>query len=126
MDHQDKGIKVPLLFSHTQTRQEVMTASCSPCYSSGRGRVTKKPPETAPNPAWVGSGRPSGTGTTMQSLPEGHRGRESGKEYSGQKNSTCRQARIYPEDKDAPLKDSMLASSRADRAFRNHSSSGGH
>lgn len=65
MEHQDKGIKVPLLFSHTQTRQEVMTASWSPCYSSGGGRVTKKPPETAPNPAWVMSGRPSGTGTTM-------------------------------------------------------------
>lgn len=61
MDCQDKRIKKsPLRFSPTQTGQEVMTAPCGPCFSSGRGRVTKKPLERDLNPAWEVVMRSSG------------------------------------------------------------------
>lgn len=139
-DHRGEGI------SHTQTGRKVMTVSHSPCYSSGRWRVTKKP---------AGRGLP-GHGRRVQATPS--RTQREGKNTvggetahvkakcapAGMGQGACwagpgeekggrgphqeglhRKVRIYPEVKDTPVKGSELESSRPEMIFRDQSGSGG-
>lgn len=49
--------------------------------------MTKKPPETAPNPAWAGSGKPPATGNTMHESSRRTEGGSQGKNILGRKTA---------------------------------------